>query len=90
MISFKGMPCVYAEGPGCCQEGYCAGCEIHQKYRRRCVNNCLVICPHNDLMMCSRCQVGLEWAGKMAKMQDAWVLKREGPFTPLSEAEDIE
>ncbi len=57
----------------------------------------LPICQHrvyisctNEHQRCSRCQVGVEWAGKMAVMQDAWVLKREGPFTPLSEAEDIE
>ncbi|KKN74874.1 hypothetical protein LCGC14_0386230 [marine sediment metagenome] len=89
MSTNKGNPCVYSAGPILCQEGVCASCEVHHKNLPLCQNNTLIVCT-NEHQECSRCQVGLEWAGKMALMQDAWVLKREGPFTPLSEAEDIE
>ncbi len=56
----------------------------------------LPICQHrvyisctNEHQRCSRCQVGVEWAGKMALMQDRFT-PEQGPQTPIAEAEEIQ
>ncbi len=88
MISFKGFPCVYAAGPDPCEEGFCPSCPTRQKFLPTCKNNTLNVCTHGQ-QDCVRCQVGVEWAGKMAEMQERFT-PEQGPQTPLSNAEEIE
>ena len=88
MNNNKGAPCVYSAGPILCQEEVCASCEIHHRNLPLCQNNTNIVCT-NEHQECVRCQVGVEWAGKMALMQERFK-PEQGPQTPIAEAEDIE
>ena len=48
-----------------------------------CKHKVYIVCP-NPEQNCTRCQVGVEWAGKMAKMQEQFT-PEQGAQTPIAE-----